>query len=82
MTIYDFVDSISDCWNILFTLFDCDKGDNVWVDTDEGEKVYLTVDELLASEYSFYEICGTDIWIDGNQIRIEFNIDIDEEEED
>ena len=79
MTIYDFVNSITDCWNIVFTLFDCNEQENVFVDTDEGDKCYLTVDELLNSDYAEYEISSTDIWIDGNQIRIEFNIEIDEE---
>lgn len=81
MTIYDFVNSIADCWNIVFSLFDCDELENVFVDTNEGDKCYLTVDELLNSDYVDYEICSTDIWIDGNQIRIEFNIEIDEDEE-
>lgn len=81
MTIYDFVDSITECWNIIFSLYDCNKHETVFVDVDEEEKAYLAVDELLNSEYADYEICGTDIWVDGNQIRIEFNIDIDEEEE-
>lgn len=80
MTIYDFVNSITDCWNIVFTLFDCNTQDNVMVNTDEGEKTYLTSDDLLDSKYADYEIGGTDIWIDGLQIRIEFNIDIDEED--
>ena len=79
MTIYDFVNSITGCWNIVFTLFDCGEQENVFVDTSEGDKCYLTVDELLNSDYADYEIGSTDIWIDGNQIRIEFNIEIDEE---
>ena len=64
MTIYDFVNSITDCWNIVFTLFDCNEQENVFVDTDEGDKCYLTVDELLNSDYAEYEISSTDIWID------------------
>ena len=79
MTIYDFVNSITDCWNIVFSLFNCNKYESVLVDTREGDKCYLTIDELMNSDYADYEICSTDIWTGGNQIRIEFNIEIDEE---
>lgn len=80
MTIYDFVNSITDCCNIVFTLFDCNKEDLVSVNTDDGEKTQLNVDDLLYSEYADYEIGGTDMWIDKNQIHIEFNIEIDGED--
>ena len=79
MTIYDFVNSITDCWNIVFSLFDSNEQENVFVDTNEGDKCYLTVDELLNSDYADCEINSTDIWVDGNQIRIEFNIEVEEE---
>jgi hypothetical protein len=80
MTIYDFVNSITDCWNIVFTLFDCNKEDLVSVETDDGETTQLEATELLYSEYADYEIGGTDMWIDDGKIHIEFNIEIDEDE--
>ena len=80
MTIYDFINTITDAWNIIFTVFDCTTEDCVFVDTDEGEKSNLTATELLESKYADYEFGGMDIWIDGNSIRIEFNIETDEDE--
>ena len=81
MTIYDFVNSITDCGNIVFTLFDCNIEELVSVETDDGEKTQLEAVDLLYSKYEDYEIGGTDMWIDdGNQIHIEFNIEIDEED--
>ena len=80
MTIYDFVNSITDAWNIVFTLFDCNTEELVSVETDDGEKTQLEASELLYSEYADYEIGGTDMWIDKDQIHIEFNIEIDGED--
>ena len=78
MTIYEFVNSINDCENIVFTMFDCNKGDLISIDTDDREKTDLNIDELLYSDYADYEIGGTDIWIDNGKIHIEFNIDTEE----
>lgn len=80
MTIYDFVNSITDAWNIVFTLFDCNSEELVSVDTDDGAKTQLEATDLLYSEYADYEIGGTDMWIDGDNIHIEFNIEIEEED--
>ena len=81
MTIYDFVSLINDCWNIVFTLFDCNTKDIVTVPTEDGDKTELNVDDLLYSSYADYEIGSTDIWIDNAQrIHIEFNISIEDEE--
>ena len=81
MTIYDFVNSITDCCNIVFTLFDCNTEELVSVEVDDKEKTQLEAMDLLYSKYADYEIGGTDMWIDdGNQIHIEFNIEIDEED--
>ena len=80
MTIYEFVNSITDCENIVFTLFDCNKGDLISVNTDDGEKINLNIDELSDLDYADYEIGGTDIWIDSGKIHIEFNIEVDEED--
>jgi hypothetical protein len=81
MTIYDFINTINDCWNIVFTVFDCNKEDLVVIDTDDGEKTQFEASELLWSNYVDYEIGGTDMWVDNGQIHIEFNIEVDEEEE-
>lgn len=81
MTIYEFVNSINDCENIVFTMFDCNKGDLISIDTDDREKTDLNIDELLYSDYADYEIGGTDMWIDNRKIHIEFNIEVDEEDE-
>ena len=79
MTIDEFASLINDCENIIFTIFDCNKGDLISVDTDDGKKTDLNIDELLYSDYADYEIGGTDMWIDNGKIHIEFNIEVDEE---
>ncbi len=80
MTIYEFVNSITDCWNIVFTLFDCNTEELVSIGTDESENaIQLTSEDLLYSDYADYEIGGVDMWIDEGKIHIEFNIDVDEE---
>ena len=82
MTIYEFVNSITDAWNIVFTLFDCNKEELVSVETDDGIKTQLSVTEVLFySGYDDMEIGGMDMWIDDDKIHIELNIDIDEDEE-
>ena len=78
MTIYEFVNSINDCEDIVFTMFDCNKEDLISIDTDDREKTDLNIDELLYSDYADYEISGTDMWIDNGKIHIEFNIDTEE----
>ena len=80
MTIYEFVNAITDCWNIVFTLFDCNTEELVSIGTDESENaIQLTSEDLLYSDYADYEIGGVDMWIDEGKIHIEFNIDVDEE---
>ena len=82
MTIYDFVNTITDCEMIVFKIFDFNSEDCVAVLTDNGDwRAELNIDEVLSSEYSDYEVCGVDIWIDKNRIYIEFNIEIYEEDE-
>lgn len=78
MTIYEFTSSITDCGNIVFTLFDCNREDLISIETDDGEKTELNDDELFYSGYVDYEIGGTDMWIDNGKIHIEFNIDTEE----
>ena len=81
MTIYEFANLITDCENIVFSIFDFNKEDLITIDTDDGEKTNLNVDELLYSDYADYEIGGTDMWIDNGKIHIEFNIEVNEDEE-
>ena len=80
MTIYDFVNSITDTDNIVFTVFNCTKEELVSMDDDE-EIYEMSAGDLLDLIYSDYEIGGTDIWIESDsRIHIEFNIEIDEED--
>jgi hypothetical protein len=82
MTIYEFIDSINEGSDITYTLFDLNTEDVVFMATDEAENTCeFNRDDLLYSEYADYEICSTDMWIDKGGIHIEFNIEIDEEEE-
>lgn len=73
MTIYDFINSINDCWNIVFTLFDCNTEERVSID----DKTEFEATELTYSEYADYEICSMDMWIDNGQIHIELNIEVE-----
>ena len=84
MTIYEFLETLNDNYNTVFTLFDCTSGDVVSVDTDEAEgATELSRDDLLYSAYSDCEIGSMDMWIDKEQdrIHIEFNIELEEDEE-
>ena len=80
MDIYTFINSINDCENIVFTLFDCNKEDLVIVETDDGNKTELTIDDLSYSDYVDYEIGDIDMWIDNRKIHIEINIEASVEE--
>ncbi len=82
MTIYEFIEAINEGSDVIYTLFDCNKEEVVSMDTDEAENTCeFNRDDLLYSEYADYEIGSTDVWIDKGRIHIEFNIEIDEEEE-
>lgn len=82
MTIYEFIESINEGSDVIYTLFDFNTEDVVSMATDESENaVEFNRDDLLYSEYADYEICSTDMWIDKGRIHIEFNIAIDEEGE-
>lgn len=80
MTIYDFAYSINDCERIEFSIFDCFTDDVLSITIDDETKSDLNIDELCESEFSDYEIIGTDIWWDSEKsmIHIEFNIDTEE----
>lgn len=77
MTIYEFVNSITDCWNIVFTLFDCNTEELVGIYTDDGEKASVEATDLLYSEYADYEIGGIDMWVNEGKIHIEINIEVE-----
>lgn len=80
MTIYDFVETVNECSDVVYTLFDCHSQEVMLVCTDETDfAMELSRDDLLGSSYSYYEICSMDMWIDKGRIHIEFNIEIDEE---
>lgn len=80
MTIYDFLETVNEGSDVIYTLFNCNKEDVVFMATDEAENTCeFNRDDLLYSEYADYEICSVDMWIDKGQIHIEFNIEVDEE---
>lgn len=82
MTIYDFIETVNDNYDTIFTLFDCNSEDLVAMDTDEFENTTeFSRDDLLYSRYADCEIGSIDMWVDNGRIHIEFNIEIDEEEE-
>lgn len=82
MTIYDFIETVNEGSDVIYTLFDCNTEEVVSVVTDESENaIELSRDDLLWSDYADYEIGSMDMWIDKGRIHIEFNIEIDEEEE-
>lgn len=80
MSIYDLIESINDTCNIIFRLFDCNREDLVWVETDEGAKTNLDAQELMMSEFINEEIGSMDVWIDNGKIYMELNIEIEEED--
>lgn len=83
MDIYTFVTSLCDTSGMCFSLFDCNSGNVITVQTDDGEKTVLDADELLWSDYADYEIGGVDVWIDKGvrPIHFEFNIEVEEDED-
>lgn len=81
MTICEFMETLNDNFNTVFTLFDCNSSEVIFVATEEAENALeLSRDELLYSDYADYEIASIDMWIDKGRIHIEFNIEIEEEE--
>ena len=82
MTIYEFASSINDCELIAFKIFDCNTENCVFVSDDEDDtREEFNIDELLDSKYADCEVGSTDMWMDQGQIYIEFNIDIEEEDD-
>jgi hypothetical protein len=41
----------------------------------------FNIDELLDTKYSYLEFYSMDMWTDNGKIYIEFNVDIEEENE-
>ena len=81
MNIYDFIQMINDSYNMVFTVFDCETGNRVFVSDDEDETgTEFTSDMLLNSKYADLEYGSMDMWTDKGKIYIEFNVDIDEED--
>ena len=80
MTIYEFMETINDDSNVIYTLFDCNTEDVIFMATDEAENTCeFSRDDLLFSDYADYEIGSMDMWVDKGRIHIEFNIEIEEE---
>ena len=82
MTIYEFIEVITEGSDVIYTLFDCNTQQNVSMDTDEADNAKeFWRDDLLYSEYADYEVGGVDVWIEKGRIHIEINIEINEEDE-
>lgn len=84
MTIYEFLETLNDNYDTVFTLFDCNSEDLVSVDTDEtGITTELSRCDLWYSKYADCEIGSMDMWVEKDgRIHIEFNIEIKKDEYD
>lgn len=81
MTIYEFIESINDTYNIVFKIFDCNREDCVFIPAEDSDgKLEVTAEELLYTEYADLEYGSIDMWMDKGKIYIEFNVEIDEED--
>ena len=82
MTVYDFIETVNEGSDVVYTLFDCNTEEVLMIATDESENATeLSKDDLIYTHYADYEIGSMDMWIANGQIHIEFNIEIDEEDE-
>ena len=82
MTIYEFVETVNEGSDVIYTIFDCNSEELVSIVTDDGEsETEFNRDDLLFSNYSDYEICSMDMWAKNGVIHIEFNIEIEEEDD-
>lgn len=82
MTIYDFLEALNENYETVFTLFDCNSEEVVFMATDDAENTCeFNREDLLYSEYSDYEIGSMDMWVDNGKIHIEFNIEVENEED-
>ena len=81
MTIYYFLELLNENFETVFTLFDCNTEELVFMATENAENTCeFSRDDLLDSAYSDYDICSMDMWIDNGKIHIEFNIEVEEED--
>lgn len=81
MTIYEFLETVNENYSTIFTLFDCNSEDVVFMATEEAENTCeFNRNDLLFSEYADYEICSMDMWFENGKIHIEFNIEVEEDE--
>ena len=82
MTIYEFIEAINEGSDIIYTIFDCNAEEVMSMDTDEFEDATeFSGDDLLFSKYADYEIGSVDMWASKGVIHIEFNIEVEEEDE-
>lgn len=82
MTIYEFLETVNEGSDIVCTLFDCNTEEVVMIPTEESEfATELSRDDLLCSAYADCEIGSMDMWVDKGRIHIEFNVELDVEDE-
>lgn len=83
MTIYEFIESINEGSDVIYTIFDCNSEEVVSIVTDDGEsETEFSRDDLLFSDYADYEVGSVDMWANKGVIHVEFNIEVEEEEDD
>jgi hypothetical protein len=82
MTIYDFLEMVNDNWETTFRLFNCNSEELVFMATEDAENTCeFSREDLLYSEYANCEIGSMDMWVDDERIYIEFNIEVEEDDE-
>lgn len=80
MTIYEYLELLNDNHEMVFTLFDCNTENLVFIATENAENTCeFSKEDLLYSECSDYEICSMDMWVKDNIIHVEFNVTVDED---
>lgn len=80
MTIYEYLELLNDNHEMVFTLFDCNTENLVFMATENAENTCeFSKEDLLYSEYSDYDILSVDMWAKDNIIHVEFNVAIDED---
>ena len=83
MTIYEFIEAINEGSDVVYTIFDCNSEEVVSIVTDDGENTTeFNRDDLIFSDYADYEVGSVDMWASKGVIHIEFNIEVEEEEDD
>lgn len=80
MTIYEYLELLNDNHEMVFTLFDCNTENLVFMATEHAENTCeFSKEDLLYSECSDYDILSMDMWAKDNIIHVEFNVVIDED---